>query len=586
MGIMNIINLLGGLGLFLYGMNMMGDGLEKAAGDRMSRIIEALTGNLFKGVLAGTLVTGLIQSSSATTVMVIGFVNAGIMRLSQAVGVIMGANIGTTVTAQLISLSGIDATAWYLAILKPSSFAPLLIAVGAFFILFVKSKKLINIGTIIAGFGILFVGMNTMESSVSVLRDLPEFQQLFQSLSNPILGVLVGTAVTAIIQSSSASIGILQAAASTGVVPCSAAIPIILGQNIGTCVTALLSSIGANKNAKRAAVIHLCFNIIGTVVFLVFIYGIQYTIGFTFWNDPITMHGIANFHLFFNVVNTIILLPFTKQLVKLGNFIIPDHHAAVDATTNLLDDRFLSTPPLAVTQAVRETINMAHVAEESLAICQNAIVNRDTSQHGKIEDNEEAIDLYESNITQYLIRITDESLGAYDNKLASSLYHVLIDLERVGDHCNNIFKLNTTAVKENLRFSDAAQHELQVILDATREVLHTAIEAYATESLELAHRLIAYENVVDSMRQTIRIRHIERLSKQKCSIDSAIVYLDMVENIERITDHCANIAAAVEQLLTEKPDFDLHKDPKAFRYENPAEYQQIFDEFAAKYQLA
>lgn len=584
MSIFNIISLLGGLGMFLFGMNLMSDGLEKTAGDRMNTIIESLTGNVFKGVLAGALVTALIQSSSATTVMVIGFVNAGIMRLTQAVGVIMGANIGTTVTAQLLSLSDIGGGAWYLSLLKPANFAPILVALGAFMIIFSKRKALNNVGSILTGFGILFIGMGAMESSVSVLQDLPQFQEIFATLTNPVLGVLVGAAVTAIIQSSSASVGILQAAASTGQVTFSAAVPIILGQNIGTCVTALLSSVGANKNAKRAAVIHLAFNVIGTIVFLLAIYGIQTFIGFHFWNDNITRNGIANIHLIFNVVNTLLLLPFNKLLVTLANTLIRDRDYTSSETT-LLDDRFLTTPPLAITQAVRETMNMALVAEESLALVEKAILNRDISKHGKIDDNENAIDLFESNITRYLMRITDEPLGDYDNKLASSLYHVLIDLERIGDHCSNLFKITTHMVRDEIKFSPSAQQEIKVMLTAIREVLHIAIECYANESLELAHRVIAYESAVDKLRQSLRIHHIERLSKQKCSIDSAIIFLDMIGNLERISDHCANIAAAVEQLLTEKPNFDLHKDPKAFRYENPAEYQKLFDEFTAKYSV-
>lgn len=582
MSVMNIVTLFGGLGLFLFGMKMMGDGLEKTAGDRMNTIIETLTGNIFKGVAAGMVVTALIQSSSATTVMVVGFVNAGIMKLTQAVGVIMGANIGTTVTAQLISLSDINQSAWYFAILKPANFAPVLVAAGAFMIMFLKNKKVINVGYILAGFGILFIGMNTMESSVSVLKDLPEFQRMFQMFTNPVLGVLVGMAVTAIIQSSSASVGILQAAASTGQVTFAAAAPIILGQNIGTCVTALLSSVGANKNAKRAAIIHLSFNVIGTIVFLLAIYGIQAVIGFPFWDDPVTRNGIANFHLIFNIINTLLLLPFNKLLVKLANAVIRDP-SHTKPTTTLLDDRFLANPSLAVTQAMRETMNMAFVTEQSLEICQSAILNRDISKHGKIDDNEDEIDLYESNITQYLMRITDEAMNEEDNKLASSLYHVLIDLERIGDHCSNLFKITQHMVRDDIKFSEAANREISVMLAASRDVLRTAVECYANQSLEQAQQVMACESVIDNMRQTLRVRHIERLSKQKCSIDAAIIFLDMVGNLERISDHCANIATAVEQLLSDKPDFNLHKDPKTFRDEYPEEYRAMYDQFAAKY---
>ena len=578
-----LVTLLGGLGLFLFGMNIMSDGLEKAAGDRMSGIIEKMTGNLFKGVLAGALVTGLIQSSSATTVMVIGFVNAGIMKLAQTVGVIMGANIGTTVTAQLLSLSDISGNAWYLAIIKPANFAPILIAVGVFFIMFSKKKSYYYAGNILTGFGMIFVGMSTMESAVSVLRDMPQFTMMFQTLTNPILGVLAGMAVTAIIQSSSASIGILQAATSTGSVTFASAAPIILGQNIGTCVTAILSSVGASRNAKRAAVIHLAFNVIGTVFFLILLYSLHKFI--PFWDSPIYKSGIANFHLVFNIVNTLILLPFSKQLVKLADHIVKDPAQDEEAEEDILDSRFLANPPLAVNQAVKETINMANLAAVNFGICRNAMVNGDLTGELELKDNENKIDQYESKITHYLMKIVDEGLSPMDSKLTSSLFHVLIDIERIGDRCQNLYSIATRCIDDNIQFSASARKELQIMFDAVNEILQLSILCYQERSLERAHQIATYENVVDEMRQRLRMRHMERITKQSCTFDAAIVFLDMAGNLERISDHCANIATSVEQLMSTKPNFDPHKDPKAFMKENPREYALMYRDFEQKYSL-
>lgn len=575
-----IVTLIGGLGLFLFGMNLMGDGLEKAAGDKMSGIIEKMTGNLFKGVLAGALVTGLIQSSSATTVMVIGFVNAGIMRLSQAVGVIMGANIGTTVTAQLLSLSDISGNTWYMAMLKPANFAPILIGIGVFFVMFSKKKTYIHVGSILAGFGMIFIGMNTMEGSVEPLRELPQFKMLFESLTNPVLGVLAGMAVTAIIQSSSASIGILQAATATGNVTFSAAAPIILGQNIGTCITAILSSVGANKNAKRAAVIHLSFNVIGTIVFLVVLYSLKHFI--PFWDDEINKSGIANFHLTFNVVNTVLLLPFSNQLVKLANYIVKDKKETYEEET-ILDSRFLMNPPLAVEQAKKETIHMAHLACENYSLSKKAVLESDFSIEEKLRANENQIDAYESNIGRYLMSIVDEDLSTADSKKTSNLFHVLIDIERIGDRCLNMFNIAKEMHGDGVIISDKARESLSAMINAVGEILLLAVKCYDEMDIEISHKITTYENVIDEMRQRMRMGHLNRMAHQECGLDAAIVYLDMTGNLERISDHCANIATSVEQLMSEKPNFDPHKDPKSFQKEKPQEYAALYREFEEKY---
>lgn len=583
MSITDFLTLFGGLGLFLYGMKIMGDGLEQAAGEKMQKIIEAMTSNIFKGVLVGTLVTGLIQSSSATTVMVVGFVNAGVMKLTQAVGVIMGANIGTTVTAQIIRLGDISANAWYFILLKPKTLAPLAIAIGVALVMFSKKKKLNNIGTILAGFGILFIGMGTMESAVHSLRDLPQFKQAFTAFRNPIVGVLVGAGVTAIIQSSSASVGILQAVASTGLVTFSSAVPIILGQNIGTCVTALLSSIGANKNAKKAAMIHLFFNIIGTIIFLIGIYAYQGIIGFSFWNHSINRGVIADFHTLFNIINTLLLLPFSGILVKLAHLTVRGKEEA--KTQQYLDERFLTTPSVAVSQTVKEVTRMGKVAQQNVLLSMDSILNKSTSSIGTIEENENIIDEMESNITQYLIKIADEPLSKEENKVVSGLFHVITDIERIGDHATNLAEITSYIVQEEIEFSDLAKHELTVITDAVKEIMDLAIKAYENQDIELAKKIQPCEDIIDLLKETLRIRHIDRLAQQKCNLKAGVIFLDIVNNLERIADHCSNIGISVEQLRSPEADFDPHQYLKHVHQNKTKEYQQMYAEYEKKYSI-
>ncbi|MBR5157392.1 MAG: Na/Pi cotransporter family protein [Clostridia bacterium] len=577
-----VLSLLSGLGLFLFGMNLMGDGLEKAAGDKMSGIIEKMTGNLFKGVLAGIVVTGLIQSSSATTVMVIGFINAGIMKLGQAVGVIMGANIGTTVTAQLLSLSEISGSAWYLAILKPTNFAPVLIGVGVFFIMFSKKKIINHVGDILAGFGMIFIGMSMMEGAVDPLKELPWFQTMFESLTNPVLGVLAGALVTAIIQSSSASIGILQAASATGNVTFSSAAPIILGQNIGTCITAILSAVGANKNAKRAAVIHLAFNVIGTVVFLVVLYSIKNMI--PFWDDVANKNTIANFHLVFNIINTLLLLPFTKLLVKLANFVVKDIEV-VEEKLKPLDERFLANPPVAVEQAKKETLNMASLAYNNFTLSQKAVIDMDFGIEEILLANEEVIDEYETDIWRYLMKIVDADLSTADSKLTSSLFHVLIDVERIGDRCLNMYEVAKDMHSGGIVLSDKARMAMSNMMDAVGEIFKLAISCYNKLDIEAAHKITTYEDVIDEMRQRLRIEHMTRMTNNECNFEAGVVYLDLASNLERISDHCTNIAKSVEQLISKNTKFDPHKDSNSFQKENPQEYAILYKEFDEKYRI-
>ncbi len=577
-----VVSLFGGLGLFLFGMHIMSEGLERAAGDSMSQIIEKMTGTLLKGVFAGALVTALIQSSSATTVMVIGFVNSGIMKLSQTVGVIMGANIGTTITAQLLSLSELNGNAWYFAILKPANFAPVLVFVGVFILLFSKKKSQATLGSILAGFGMIFVGMSTMENAVRPLQELDAFRYVFESLQNPILGVLAGMAVTAIIQSSSASVGILQAATITGTVTFSAAAPIILGQNIGTCVTALLSGVGASKNARKASYIHLLFNVIGMLIFLPLLYFFQDAL--PFYDAPINKSGIANFHLIFNIANTLVLLPFSKQLVKLSDLLVKDKKKGEERSSGL-DVRFLSTPALAVSQASRATINMAHYVTQNLKLAQSAYLKGQTEPKDTVLENEEVIDSFESDITRYLVQIVDENLSQSDSKTTSGLFHILIDIERVGDHAQSLFQLGAKMRERKIQFSVQATQELTIVTNAVTEIFESAILSYEQRSLELARRVITYENVMDDIRKILRNHHVDRLSRQECDFDAAVLFLDILSHLERIADHSGNIANRVEQILSEGNNFDLHRDAKAFRTEHPDSYQSYYDDFIQKYPI-
>ncbi len=587
MTIVNILSLIGGLGLFLFGMRAMGEGLEKAAGDRLQKIIESLTSNLFKGVLVGTVVTGIIQSSSATTVMVIGFINAGVMTLRQAVGVIMGANIGTTVTAQILRLAGIESNTWYLAMFKPEYLAPVAIIIGVFMLMFAKRKRNRSIGEILAGFGVLFIGMQTMSDALKPLETMPEIQQAFVVMGqNPILGVLTGTVVTALIQSSSASIGILQAVAATGIVPFSSAVPIILGQNIGTCITAILSSIGATKNAKRAAVIHLAFNIIGTLVFLVAIYAIQFLFGFPFWNDPISMGGIADFHTIFNIINTIILLPFSGGLVKIANFFIKsDGHGSHTGTSNLLDDRFLVTPPVAVAQSIKAVIDMITLAYNNYQSCTGLIFKKEknlTPVLSQISDNENEIDNMESRLTTYLVKISEHDLNEEENNTVSGIFHVITDIERIGDHSLNISESMEHLYDEGLKFSDSAKAELKKMTDAVAEVIELCIRAYSENDLEAAKRVQPIEAVVDILKRDLRQQHINRLTKQECDFNTGIAFLDIVNNLERISDHCSNIAIAIEQNIDEV-GFDPHQYTNHIDEVETEEYKKTFEQYKVKY---
>lgn len=533
-----LIPLLGGLGLFLYGMTVMSEGLEKSAGNKLEKIIEKLSSNIFKGVFVGAIVTMIVQSSSATTVMVVGFVNAGIMNLTQAIGIIMGANIGTTITAQLVSID-------------ISALAPIAIALGVGIKLFSKKNKQIIIGEIILGFGILFLGMEIMKDALKPLRELPAFIDMITSigagsLMGTIKGFLIGLIVTAIVQSSSATTGIMVALALAGVLPIESAFPILLGTNVGTCVTALLSSISANRTAKRAALMHLLFNVIGTIIFITFFSKITIAIVSGMSDDP--ARQLANAHTLFNVVNTILLLPFAGLIVKAVSMILPTTPEEKEASTfgvKYLDDRILETPTIALGQAMKEVLHMGNLAKISYESAIQAIRDNDMKSVEKTFKIEKTINILEREISDYLIKLSNTAIDNDDRKVIDGLFSTVNDIERVGDHADNIAELALYKIDNNVNFSEKAILELEEMVGKVTESYDLALQAMKEESRHHAQRVIEIEGVVDEMEKTLRKKHITRLNEGRCETSSGIIFLDMLSNLERISDHSSNIALAV-----------------------------------------
>ncbi|MDD3221351.1 MAG: Na/Pi cotransporter family protein [Clostridia bacterium] len=542
-----LFQFVGGLGMFLYGMHVMADGLQKSAGGKMKQLLGVLTNHRILGVLVGTLVTAIIQSSSATTVMVVGFVNAGIINLTQAVGVIMGANIGTTVTSWIVSMSE-----WG-DMMKPEFFAPLLIGFGAFAVLFAKKEKNREIGEILVGFGILFIGLSFMSSSITPYRDAPIFTTAFRVLgSNPILGILTGAAVTAIIQSSSASVGILQTLALNGVVTWNSAIYITLGQNIGTCVTALLSSAGANRTAKRAAVIHLLFNVIGSIIFAVLMF-VVFTMNPAFAGGHVTSVGISIFHTIFNISNTLLLFPFAKQLVDLSGKIVrekPEKMVMAEIPDVLerpqLDGRILSSPSFAIQSVAEQVTRMGEISLEHVNVAMDSVFNVSEEKINESIQMEKTLDVFEKDLTDYLVRLSHESLTEAQIQTVSHLLFTVSDLERIGDHCDNIAELAQGLVQANIRLSQDALEDLRDIQGVVLKAVDLAVDSRRKESIMDAKRVYMLEDDVDSMEEDMRQNHMERLSKGLCSTDTGIVFLDILSNLERISDHAVNIAEYVE----------------------------------------
>lgn len=562
MNLFSVLSLIGGLALFLYGMNVMGGGLEKLAGGKLEKIFEKLTSNPIKAVLLGTAVTAVIQSSSATTVMLVGFVNAGIMKLHSAIGVIMGANIGTTVTSWILSLSSISGDSILIKLIKPESFSPILAIIGVAILTMSKSGKKKDIATIMVGFAVLMFGMTKMSDSVAPLKDDPQFAQILLLFKNPILGVIAGALLTAVIQSSSASVGILQALSATGAITFGSALPIILGQNIGTCVTAMLSSIGANKNAKRVAFVHLYFNIIGTVLFLAVFYIANALLHFSFIDDVVGASNIAIVHTIFNMSTTIVLLPFTKVLEKLAYLTIRDDKKEninnIDQQFRLLDDRFLQSPSFAIEKCRDLTDHMGEIAKESIDLAIDLALNEyDEEKVIKINSNEKAVDMYEDKLGTYLVKLSSKDLSERDSQSVSTILHVIGDFERINDHAQNIVEVAKEKHEKNVDFSLQAVSELKVICSAVKENLELAIKAFENHDLQTAAKVEPLEEVVDQLRARLKNRHVKRLQQGECTIENGFIFTDLLTNLERVSDHCSNIAVCLIQVDDES--FDTHE---------------------------
>ena len=578
MTIFNVFSLFGGLALFLFGMDIMGKALEKQAGGQLQKILSKLTDNPVKGFFLGLCVTAIIQSSSATTVMVVGFVNSGIMELHQAIGVIMGSNVGTTVTSWILSLSGLQGDSLLIQMLKPTSFSPVLAFIGILLYLG-KNEKRKGIGTIMIGFAILMTGMTTMSNAVAPLQDEAWFTNLFVRFSNPILGVLVGAIVTGVIQSSSASVGILQALSATGVITYGSAIPIIMGQNIGTCVTALLSSVGANKNARRAAMVHLYFNIIGVMLFLIIFYGLNSVLHFTFVNDTIAAWGIAVVHSTFNIAATVVLLPFAGLLEKLAFLTIPDD--TQKERFALLDERLLNTPAMAVERARAATAEMAELARVGVFQAMSLTHKWDDTLAEKVKEEESKVDQYEDALGTYLVKLSGRELNHADSQSVNTLLHTISDFERISDHSVNLLKSADEMHTKNVQFSQDAREELQVLEDAVQDTLNRTTEAFRKGDLHLASKVEPLEQVVDELVRAIKARHIARLQAGSCSIEYGFVLDDLLTNYERVCDHCSNVAVA--QIEVAQDSFDTHAYLNDLRSGNAAKESEVFQRRLDRY---
>ena len=580
----DVIALFGAIATFLFGMSIMSNGLEKLSSGRLERLLERLTNNVFKGVLLGALVTAVIQSSSTTTVMCVGFVNAGIMKLGQTVGIIMGANIGTTVTAQILSLGDLSTDNIILSLFKTSNLGPLLAIIGIILYMFISSGQKKTIGQICIGLGLLFIGMSTMSSSVSALKDLPAFQTVFLAFSNPFLAVLVGAAVTALIQSSSASVGILQALSTTGAVTFNIAMPLIMGQNIGTCITAILSSIGASKNAKRTAMVHLFFNVIGSLFFLILLYAVHAVVDLPFWTDTLDMSGIANLHIVFNLLCTVCLLPFNKQLVNLAMRLVPG-----DAETHevsILDERFLASPSLALEKSRDSVVQMGYYARDNFRRSVDLIGHFDQKRLDRLTEAESAIDRMEDQLNNYLVKLTDRALTTEESSMVSELLRILSDFERIGDYSENLAESATIMHERNLTFSEDAERELKALTDAVAEIIGDTLIAYENRSQAVAQQIEPLEEVVDLLCENLRNCHIERLKNNECTVEMGTQFFDLLFNLERISDHCSNVGLHILR-LTAAPDDLVRTNPHAYinylHRGDDEHFQNLYNQYCYKY---
>lgn len=583
MSVFNVFTLMGGIAMFLYGMDMMGKALEQTAGDKLQAILSKMTASPVRGLLLGLAVTAVIQSSAATTVMAVGFVNSGLMELHQAIGVIMGANIGTTVTAWLLSLSGLSGSSFLIKMLNPNAWAPILGFIGIFLYMFGKNDKdrKHGVGKIMLGFAILMAGMNVMSTSMSPLADEEWFLNLFLRFSNPLFGVLAGAVLTALLQSSSASVGILQALTSTGAVTFSAALPIIMGQNIGTCVTAMISSVGANKNARRTAFVHLYFNVIGTILCLSGFYALNALFHFAFFHETANTFGIALVHTTFNLATTAVLLPFNRVLEKLAVLTVPEERVPVPERHSLLDERLLSTPSVAVSRTQIAAGDMAEICRTALLQAMAATRKWDQPLIAEVINEEDGVDRYEDALGTFLVRLSSKNLSAGDNRTVNTLLHTIGDFERIADHAVNLVHTASEIHDKSVQFSHEALDDLGVLEAAVQDIMNRTVDAYQKSDLYAAAKIEPLEQVVDGLVREVKTRHIARLQAGVCTIEYGFVLDDLLTNYERIADHCSNIAVAMIEVAEDK--FDTHEYLNAVKNGGSSKFEQRFEKYRGRY---
>ena len=582
MDIFSLIMVAGGLAFFLYGMSIMSTGLERMAGGKLEKLLKSMTDNVFKSLLLGAGITIAIQSSSATTVMLVGLVNSGIMTIEQSVGIIMGSNVGTTLTAWLLSLVGLESSNMFLKLLKPENFSLIFALIGILLIMTSKKQKKKSIGSILIGFAILMYGMKLMSDAVAPLADMPEFAQVLTAFRNPLTGVLIGALVTGIIQSSAASVGILQALALTGSITYGMAIPIIMGQNIGTCVTSLISSIGVNKNAKKVSVVHISFNLIGTVVFMIIYSVCRGLLEVSLLESPINSFGIAVVHSIFNIGTTVILVPFNKLLVLIADFVIPGNGEDEESTI-ILDERLLATPSIAISEANSAAAEMARIAKSEIIRALDIMVKYDEDKAEEIVHLENRLDSYEDAVGSYMVKLNGTQLSESDSLESNKILYAIGDFERLGDHGVNIMYSIRKAYEANLEFTDDAKEEIAVLVDAVKEIVYLATQAYIGNNIETAICVEPLEQVIDNIVFSMKSRHMVRLKEGKCSIDMGFILQDILLNCSRISDHCSNIAAAVIEIY-ERHSYDTHKYLNTVKSGDKI-FDNLFEDYSEKYSI-
>ena len=580
MDIFSIFTLCGGLAFFLYGMNVMSSGLEKVAGGKLEKMLKAMTSNPFKSLALGAGITIAIQSSSALTVMLVGLVNSGIMELGQTIGVIMGSNVGTTLTAWILSLSGIESSNFFLRLLKPESFSPIIALIGIIMMMSAKRDKTKSIGSILIGFAVLMYGMQMMSDTMKPLADMPEFTKILTAFANPIIGVIIGALFTGVIQSSAASVGVLQALSLTGEITFGMAIPIIMGQNIGTCVTALISSIGVGTNAKRVSAVHVTFNVIGTIVFLTVFYIGNFIFGFKFLHDSINPVNIALCHTIFNVATTLMLLPFIKQIEKISIFLVKSK-TEKDEETVFLDDLLLKTPSFAIGECKVIADRMGIMAKKNFFRSIKMINNFSEKRMEKIMRKEPRIDLYEDKLGTFLVKLSNKDLTEKDSHEISKLLHSISDFERIGDHAINILKVAKEMNEKQITFSDDAKTELKAVVNALSEIMDLTTEAFCENDIEKAKKVEPLEQVIDILIGTAKNNHVERLQNGQCTIELGFMLTEVLNNIERVSDHCSNVAVSMIQI--EQSAFDRHQYLNTLKNSGEEEFKANFDFYKDKY---